>query len=97
MVFISKMSISIDKIRPYFFVATLSAVSKKTSTFDEVQRADWLKITAAARFLVSILRIWEKHKTTRYKPDDPEEEQQLVNHQKEISATISEQISSSKN
>ena len=67
---------------------------KKTSTFDEVQRADWLKITAAARFLVSILRIWEKHKTTRYKPDDSEEEQQSENHQKEILATIFEQKSS---
>ena len=65
---------------------------KNLFTFDEVQRADWLKIAAAASFLVSIRRIWEKHKTTRYKPDDLEEEQQSENHQKEISATISEQI-----
>ena len=67
---------------------------KNLFTFDEVQRADWLKIPEAASFLDSIRRIWEKHKTTRYKPDDSEEEQQSENHQKEILATIFEQKSS---
>ena len=38
-------------------------------------------------FLGSLRRIWEKHKTIRYKPDNREEEEKLKNRQKSFGVT----------